>query len=241
MCTLSVILHGRLRDFLPSAQWETPVETSCRGGASLKHVIESMGVPHPETGRVTVNGAPADLSRRMRGGERVEVFPIEGFTGHEARFVADVHLGRLARYLRLLGFDTAYSNRADDPHLAARSAREDRILLTRDRALLFRACVRQGYFVRSGDARGQLDEVVRRYELRDRVMPFARCLRCNGALESVEKSAVLERIPPKTRLWLDEYFRCTGCDQLFWPGSHHARMLEFLESAGLYAPKARRA
>jgi hypothetical protein len=241
METATLHFSGRLQDFLAAGRRGMPAEVSCRGGASLKHVIEALGVPHPEVGRAEVNGAAADLSRRLRGGDRAVLFPAEGEARAEPRFLADVHLGRLVRYLRLLGFDTSYSTRAGDRELAARSAREERILLTRDRGLLFRACVRDGYYVRASDAREQVQEVARRYLLRDKVRPFVRCLRCNGELARVEKSEVLARIPPKTRAWLDEYWRCPDCDQLFWPGSHHARMLEFLERSGLYPPKTRRA
>ena len=146
----------------------------------------------------------------------------------EPSFIADNHLGRLAAYLRMLGFDTLYRNDYQDPELAAVAHQEGRILLTRDRRLLMRREVDYGCCLRSLDSREQLGEVVRRYALAQTARPFRRCLRCNHELEVVDKAAVLERLQPLTRRYFEEFARCPGCDQVYWKGSHYERMLELI-------------
>ncbi len=144
--------------------------------------------------------------------------------GDQPRFLADVHLGRLASYLRLAGFDTAYEPPWDDAVLAQRSAEEDRVLLTRDRDLLKRPIVRRGYFVQSTRPREQFAELVNRFELRRLMRPFSRCARCNALLRQVAKAAVLDRLQPRTRQMHDEFVECPSCRRVYWHGSHHARL-----------------
>lgn len=150
----------------------------------------------------------------------------------------DTHLGRLAAYLRMLGFDSVYSNSYDDESLARIAHDEKRVLLTRDRGLLKRSMVTYGYCVRHTRPRAQFVDTVRRYELADETQPWSRCVRCNGLLEPVDKSDILDQLEPKTKLYYDDFQRCTVCGQIYWRGSHHERMRNFL--AGVLA-EARRA
>jgi len=218
--------HGDLNDFLPAAKRGVWLEYEFQDRPSLKHAIETFGVPHPEVGE------PEDLSPLLRDRQEVEVRPrlYKGPPdGGEWRFVLDCHLGRLAKYLRILGFDTQYDARLHDAELAEAAA-AGRFLLTRDRSLLMRRQVRLGFLVRSDDPREQLAWLARRLGLWEAAEPLRRCLRCNALLEPVEKQAVWERIPPKTRLWCTEYALCPGCGQLYWPGSHYERMQEWIRS-----------
>jgi uncharacterized protein with PIN domain len=146
------------------------------------------------------------------------------------RFVLDTHLGQLATYLRLLGFDALYRNDYDDAELAQISYVEKRVLLTRDRGLLKRKTVIYGYCVRASDPRRQLIDVLRRYQLAGEIHAWRRCLRCNGALALADKTQIVEQLAPKTRLHYDEFHRCQSCSQIYWQGSHHARMQKFVES-----------
>lgn len=190
---------------------------------SLKHVIEAYGVPHTEV------GAPEDLARLLRDGDAVTVLPRTAPEPvADPRFALDCHLGRLAKYLRLLGFDTWYENHAADEALAALSEAERRILLTMDRGLLMRRNVERGFFVWDHAPRAQLQAVLRRYDLRPYFRPLTRCLRCNVELETVAAELVWERIPPKTKQWCREFYRCPGCDRVYWKGSHYERMVEFV-------------
>jgi hypothetical protein len=242
----TVTLHGDLRDFLPAWQRrEDPahLERPLDGHPAVKDVLEALGVPHPEIAALTVNGVPAGFGHRLNDGDRVEVWAPEEAArlglppalppapedAADPCFVVDGHLGRLAAYLRMLGFDTWYRTDADDDRLAAVAATERRILLTRDRGLLKRSVVRRGAFVRSDRPIEQLVEVARRFGLVDRWQPFGRCLRCNAELVIASRHEVLDRLQPLTRIHYDDFRRCPGCDAVYWKGSHHARMQRLVE------------
>jgi uncharacterized protein with PIN domain/sulfur carrier protein ThiS len=209
---------------------------SFEGRASVKDMIESLGVPHTEVEVILVNDSPVDFSYIVQDGDRISVYPIfESFDIsplvrlrprplREPKFVLDTHLGKLAAYLRILGFDTLYRNDYPDEELARVSAEEKRILLTKDRGLLKRRLVTHGYCVRATDPKQQVKEVLERFDLFGNVSPFSRCIRCNGLLEQVSKQAIEGRLPPDTRQYYDDFYRCTACDQLYWPGSHYDAM-----------------
>lgn len=145
------------------------------------------------------------------------------------RFVLDIHLGKLATSLRLLGFDTLYRNDYADEELARISSTEERILLTRDRGLLMRSIVVHGYYVRNTDPQLQIVEVMQRFNLYQLASPFQRCLRCNGLLESVPKEAIAEQLPESVRLHVNEFYRCQNCKQVYWKGSHYEKLQQFID------------
>jgi len=229
MSTAYFLFHGRLNDFLPQAKKGQVIDVEFRGRQTIKHLAESLGVPHPEIGRVQVKGREGTLNDITEDGDRVEVHPIPDGWPVEPRFVLDNHLGRLAAYLRMLGFDCLYRNDYDDEELAEVVQREGRILLSRDRRLLMRKAVAHGYCLRSLDSLEQLTEVMQRFDLADRAVPFHRCLRCNHPLEPVEKAAVLDRLEPLTKLYFDEFQICPACKQIYWKGSHYDRMQSLIE------------
>jgi len=220
---------GRLNDFLSGEKREVTIHVAFRGGQSIKHLVESLGVPHPEIGRVQISGQKGSLDTITQDEDGVEVHPIQNVCTIEPRFLLDGHLGRLAAYLRMLGFDCLYRNDYADQELAEILQREERILLTRDRRLLMRNAVVHGYCPRSLDSLTQLTEVIRRFDLLGRIAPFHRCLRCNHPLETVSKETVLDRLEPLTRLYFDEFRICPNCQQLYWKGSHYERMQEIVE------------
>lgn len=236
--------YGPLNDFLPAALRQTTIRRALHGTPAVKDVIEAIGVPHPEIGLVVVNGEPVTFAYRVSAGDRVAVFPqfrsielgaVVGVApptlpATALRFVVDGHLGRLAAYLRMCGFDTAWDNHAADPELARRSAADDRVLLTRDHGLLKRGIVARGYFVRSDRPHDQLAEVIERFDLAAAVRPFGRCLRCNGELEAAERASVRAQVPPRVFGEQTEFRRCRGCGAVYWRGSHHARMERLLRS-----------
>jgi uncharacterized protein with PIN domain len=229
MSTAFFRFFGRLNDFLPRDQREQAIPVDFLGRQSIKHLAESLGVPHPEIGRVQVNGQEGALKAITQDGDQVEIQPVpDGYPG-EPRFILDNHLGRLAAYLRMLGFDCLYRNDYQDEELAATAQQEDRILLSRDRRLLMRKAVTHGYCLRSLDPLEQLVEVVRRFDLASRVAPFHRCLRCNHPLERVSKEEVLDRLEPLTRLYFEEFQICPACRQIYWKGSHYEKMQKLVE------------
>lgn len=234
--------YAELNDFLPSNQRQKILTYSFELSASVKDVIEALGIPHPEVDLILANGVSVDFAYLVRDGDRISVYPVFEAIDisplvrlrpqplRETRFVLDVHLGRLAIYLRMLGFDALYRNDYADETLAHLSSSQGRILLTRDRGLLKRSIVTHGYCLRSTRPQQQLIEVLRRFDLFAALTPFSRCLHCNGLLQAVDKSAILDRLPPKTQQYYDEFCRCQGCERIYWRGSHFKRMQQFIES-----------
>jgi uncharacterized protein with PIN domain len=201
----------------------------------VKDLIEAMGVPHAEVREVLVNGEQVLLNHRLQPEDRVEVYPYDGteeelLQGIAARrFVLDVHLGTLARSLRMLGFDTVYENDLHDKQLVELAKAEQRIVLTRDVNLLKQKAIPAGYWLRSQHTEEQLAEVLKRFQLLEQVNPFSRCLDCNGKIEAVDKATVLDQLPPKTQLYFHEFYQCSACHRVYWKGSHYTRMQELME------------
>ncbi|MCS6937155.1 MAG: Mut7-C ubiquitin/RNAse domain-containing protein [Candidatus Bipolaricaulota bacterium] len=236
MSTAVFRFYGELNDFLPPKHRQRDIEYSFGNAPAVKDAIEALGVPHTEVDLIVVNGQSVGFSHRLRDGDRVAVYPVFESLDispivqlrekplRQIAFVADVHLGKLARLLRLLGFDTLHSNEYDDSELVALAARERRIVLTRDRGLLKHNAVTHGYWLRSTDPVQQAREVLRRFHLETLIAPFQRCLVCNGQLVSVEKHQILERLPPNVAATHDEYLLCTSCHRFYWRGTHYPRL-----------------
>jgi uncharacterized protein with PIN domain len=207
---------------------------------TVKHLIESFGVPHTEVDLIIVNGEPVDWSRRLEDNDRVAVYPtltcltpgaqhLQPDIPANPRFVLDGHLGRLAAFLRMLGFDTFYERSADDERLAGISEKEDRILLTRDAGLLKRRNVARGHFISSDNPKTQLRDIVLNFDLMKSAAPLSRCMECNGLLLPVAKSEIAHRLLPYTLATKHEFSTCANCAKLYWKGSHHAEMLQVIE------------
>jgi uncharacterized protein with PIN domain len=232
MSTAHFLFHGRLNDFLTRDQRERQIIIDFRGRQSIKHLAESLGVPHPEIGQVQVNGRDEALGSITQDGDRVEIHPIENGCPTEPRFLLDCHLGRLTAHLRMLGFDCLYQNDFDDSNIAEIVHQEGRILLTRDRRLLMRKVILHGYCLRSLDSLEQLTEVIQRFALINQIQPFHRCLRCNHPLEPVGKDTILNRLEPLTKQYFDEFHICPVCGQIYWKGSHYERMQKLIGQIG---------
>ncbi len=240
---VEVRLYADLADLAGQVERTVPVGAP----RSVKDVIESCGVPHTELGLVLVDEHPVDLTYRVTGGERIAAYPpfrtleLGGTTTVvppeiAPRFVLDVHLGTLARRLRLLGFDVWYRTDAADRELADVAVEQQRILLTRDRGLLMRRVITHGYCPRSGDPEEQVLEVIDRFGLHDALAPFTRCVRCNGPLRPVDPEDVVDRIPARSRAAFDTFARCADCGQVYWPGSHVDAVEGFLVRVATSAP-----
>ncbi|HUI98809.1 MAG TPA: Mut7-C RNAse domain-containing protein [Usitatibacter sp.] len=239
--TAELRFYEELNDFLPEERRKRPVAVEVDRARSVKDAIESLGVPHTEVDLVVVDGRSVDFAHLLRGGERVAVYPVFEALDisplvrlrpralREPRFVADTHLGKLARHLRMAGFDTLYGNDWDDERIVSIARRDRRTILTRDRAMLRRRDVERGYCVRAVESEAQLAEVVERLQLEALIDPFTRCRECNTALEDAAREAVQERIPEKVRALYDRFKRCPTCGRVYWEGSHYARMKGVLE------------
>jgi uncharacterized protein with PIN domain len=143
----------------------------------------------------------------------------------EIKFVADVMVGKLARWLRILGFDTAYSNKFEDDELLRIAQAEDRILLTRDVPLAGRSDPSRCLFIESDHFREQLRQVLRAFDLTE-FRIFSRCLECNTPLKDVDKEDVFDKIPPFVYLTQDRFASCPSCQRVYWHGTHAEAMLK---------------
>jgi uncharacterized protein len=241
--TVRLRFHGDLNVFLGSRAGDAVIERQLAEKTSIKDVIESCGVPHPEVDLILVDEQTVGFDHTLANDTKVEVFPVEnrGTDRTEkrlqtigiTRFVADGHLGGLTRNLRLLGFDVAYRQSADDRQLLQVMVRENRALLTRDRRLLMHAIVQHGYCPRSQNADEQTIEIVRRFDLSELIVPFTRCLRCNAPLEAAAKADVIDKLEPLTKIYYDQFRRCPGCKQIYWSGSHFPKLQKRIEEIRL--------
>ena len=233
--------YAELNDLLPPERRGHSFAVDVSPGATVKDLVESLGVPHTEIEVILVNQESVDFSHRIKGGDRISVYPVfealdvapiirlRSTPLRDPRFVVDVHLGRLVRHLRLLGFDTLWSNTFSDEELVRLSRQDNRILLTRDRGLLKRRAVTHGYLVRDTSPRGQTEEVLRRFDLAGGINAFSRCLECNGRIESVAKADVDALLPPRTRHDYQDFRRCEECGRVYWQGSHFDRLRTLVE------------
>ncbi len=242
MATVRFRFYEELNDFLAPQRRRCEFPCRCVQGACVKHVIETLGVPHTEVELVLVNGESVGFERVLHDGDRVSVYPkFETFDVtplvrvregalRTTRFVADSHLGGLARLLRMIGFDTLYQNRFSDDEVERLAREQQRIVLTRDRALLKRRGITHGCYVRALRPRQQLREIFDRLDLARAARPFSRCLSCNGTLQVLEPQRVEALVPPGVRDHYQRFCICDGCARVFWEGTHWQRMRDLVDA-----------
>lgn len=234
--------YEELNDFLPSYRKKVSFAYTFKGTPSVKDAIESLGVPHSEVDLIIVNSSPVDFSYKLEKGDIISVYPVFesidiSSTGRlrpkplrNTRFIIDVHLGKLTKYLRLLGFDCSFDEHMGDNEIIAVSLQEKRIILTRDRNLLKHRQVTHGYWVRSQKPKKQLEEVISRFDLKNSSKPFTRCMECNNKLAWVDKNDVLLNLQSKTREYYNNFWKCPGCGRVYWEGSHFESMKKLVDS-----------
>jgi uncharacterized protein len=238
--TAAFRFYEELNDFLPEARRKRDFPIEVDRGRSVKDAIESAGVPHTEVDLILVDGISVDFTHVIHGGERVAVYPMFEALDiapllrlrprplRRPSFVADGHLAKLARHLRMAGFDTLCGNDWDDDHIVRLAAEDKRTILTRDKGMLRRGDVDRGYFVRAVESEAQLVEVVARLQLEGLVVAFSRCRECNAPLEEITREEVIDRLPEKVRELYDRFKRCPGCGRVYWEGTHFQRMKAML-------------
>lgn len=240
MATARFRFYEELNDFLAPQHRGEEFEYDCAREATVKHSIEALGVPHTEVELIVVNGGSVGFDHRVRNGDRISVYPV--FEALDVtplvrvrekplrvtRFIADAHLGGLARLLRMAGFDTLYDNGWSDDEIRQRAGADHRIILTRDRGLLKVRTVTHGCYVHATDVKAQFREVVGRLELASSFAPLTRCLHCNRPLEPISKQEVVERIPENVARRHERFSTCADCGRIYWEGGHWERMRAML-------------
>ncbi len=234
--------YEELNDFLPFHQRKKQIEYSFSGKQSVKDAIEALGVPHAEVDLIVANGASVGFDFRVSNGDEISVYPLFEALDispivklrerplRNPSFICDVHLGALARLLRLAGFNTLYKNNYNDEEIVEIAALQNRCILTRDRGMLKRNAVVRGYCVRSTQPEEQIREVVDRFFLGNAIKPFSRCMECNGAVAAVAKETVIGLLQEKTARYYDEFYRCESCSRIYWKGSHYEKLAALVES-----------
>jgi uncharacterized protein with PIN domain len=242
MVTATFRFYEELNDFLAPVRRRQAFTVPCAEAATTKHMIEALGVPHTEVELILVNGESVGFDRLLQDGDRVAVYPrfeamdvapllrIRAHPLRQTRFVADAHLGGLARMLRMLGFDTLYDNHFHDDEIVAIAERDGRVVLTRDRELLKRRAVTHGCYVHALKSEPQLREIVERLDLARSARPLTLCLHCNVPLRPVDKASVLDRLPPRVRECHERFSTCDACGRVYWEGSHWSKMRSVLDA-----------
>jgi hypothetical protein len=238
--TATFRFYEELNDFLPPHRRKVRFPTTFGDSPSVKDIIESLGVPHTEIDVILVNGVSIDFSYRMHDKDDVVVYPVFESLDvtnvtrlrpaplRTVAFICDVHLGRLARALRVLGFNTLYRNDYTDHEIVAIASSDHRIVLTRDRGLLKHSAVTHGYCVRSTEWREQAHEIIERFDLQKVSVPFSRCALCNGIIARVEKNEIIDLLKGQTKKCYDIFSRCDSCGKIYWEGSHFAKLRELV-------------
>lgn len=232
--------YEELNELLPSEKRKNRFSYSFNGSPSIKDAIEALGVPHTEVDLILINNLSVDFSYKLRNGDSVSVYPVfESFDItsvsllkkkplRDLKFILDVHLGRLAKYLRFYGFDTCYRTDFNDRKIIDLSLSDKRIILTRDIGMLKNREVIRGYCVRSQYLDEQLLEVFKRFNLKNLINPFCRCTKCNGLLIDVPKKEIMDRLLPGTRKYYKKFKKCSECDSIYWKGSHYERVKKYI-------------
>lgn len=240
--SITIRFYEELNDFLRKPLRKKAFAHTYTGTPPLLDVIESLGIPHGEVDLILANGEPAGFDYKPSEGDYISVYPkfesldigpvsrLRPKPLRTVRFILDVHLGKLARHLRMLGFDTAYRNDYSDREIIDISLLEQRIILTRDIPLLKNGRVTHGYFVRATDPLGQAREVIGRFDLKSSARPFGLCMECNTALEKITAREAEPFIENGTRENYREFLRCPSCHRIYWEGSHFERMEKLVRS-----------
>ncbi|NPA36960.1 MAG: Mut7-C ubiquitin/RNAse domain-containing protein [Chlorobi bacterium] len=234
--------YAELNDMLSSVKRKELVHRfDFYGKNTVKDAIQSFNIPHTQVDLIIVNGKSVSFDYYLMPGDNVSVYPVFESIDitpvtrlrpkplRRPAFILDVHLGKLARMMRMAGFDTLYRNDFDDDEIMEISVNELRIILTRDIGILKHNSVTHGYWLHNTDPDKQFREIIRRFDLKNEIDMFTRCLRCNGKLEKIEKNEVLDKLPECVQKNFSEFWQCSSCHKVYWKGSHYDRMKDKLK------------
>lgn len=233
--------YEELNDFLPEDKKRIRFLHKYYGKPTLKDTIESLGIPHTEIDLIIVNGKSKRFYYHLKNGDDIAVYPMfESFDItpliklrpkplRNIKFILDIQLGKLAQNLRLLGFNSFYNNTISNKIIIENSIKDKRIILTKDIGLLKRKAVTHGYWVRNTNPDRQIIEIINRFDLKNLINSFTRCLHCNGELVIQDKNQIKNQVLPKTIKYYNKFFKCDGCSKIYWQGSHYNKMVQKIE------------
>lgn len=242
MKTVHLRFYEELNDFLPLDKRKIRFSHSFKNHPSIKDMIESLGIPHTQVDFILSNNNSVDFNYIVQNGDDISVYPVFESVNiqdvaklrptplRQIKFIADVHLGKLARYLRMLGFDTIYKNDFLKKEIIKIAKSEKRIILSRSRKLLKIKDITHGYCIASTDTEKQLKLILNRFDLTKNIKPFSRCMICNSKLKSVPKEKIIDKIPPKVKELHSDFAQCPNCKKIYWKGTHYIRMKKFIDN-----------
>ena len=242
MNKVSIRFYEELNDFLPECRYKQWLEYAFTWKDTVRNAVESFGIPHTEVDLILVNGESVEFEKELNDGDTISVYPVfesidisettklrpQGL--RDPAFILDVHLGKLTGYLRMLGFDCLYRNNLEDDEIIHLASEEQRIVLTRDKGILRDKRVTHGYFLRSDNPKEQVQEILRRFDLKKKIRPFTRCMNCNGILEKVAKEDIVDCLEDNTKKFYNEFYRCESCKNIYWKGAHYQEMVKWVEA-----------
>ncbi|MCF8239913.1 MAG: Mut7-C ubiquitin/RNAse domain-containing protein [Melioribacteraceae bacterium] len=237
--------YEELNDFLKPILRKKTFEFEFKGNPSVKDVIEAIGVPHTEIDLILVDGKSVGFDHILKDKSQVSVYPVfESFdiskVTHlrskplrDKKFILDVHLGKLALSLRILGINSIYKNNIDDKQIIKIALSESRTILTRDLGILKNGNVTHGYYVRETNTDNQVREIINRFQLNNFINPLSRCLKCNNPLEVIDKEKIEHLLQPNTKKHFHDFYYCSVCEKVYWRGSHYQNIMKKLMNWGV--------
>jgi uncharacterized protein with PIN domain len=228
MNTAKFKFYAELNYFLKKEHKNISFTYGFSDNPAIKDSIEALGVPHPEVGQIIINHKIVNFNYQLKNGDQVLVYPSEKII-KRIKFILDTHLGKLAKFLRMLGFDTLYQNNYTDKEIITLASEQKRIILTRDIGLLKNSKVTLGYFVRHITIIAQVKEIIIRFNLSKKIKPFTRCLECNGKIAPIAKAKIINKLPADTKRYYKKFYQCSNCGKIYWQGSHYKNMLNSIK------------
>lgn len=241
MITVHFRFYEELNNYLPEELRKVWFDYHTEKNSTMAEVIKSIGVPLEEIDLILVNQQAKKSSYTLQNNDRISVYPIfETFdltrSGHlhdkplrNPTFICDVHLGKLCKLLRMLGFDTLYSNNYTESKIVSLAKKENRIILSKSRSLVKSPSVTHAFGIRSADPLEQIRDITEKLQLANNLHPLTRCLKCNNLIEAVEKEKIAKKLEKRTNRYYNEFFICPSCNQIYWKGSHYENMLKYID------------
>jgi uncharacterized protein with PIN domain len=238
--TVTFRFYEELNDFLPKKWRKTAFSYQFSGSPDLEEVIHMIGIPHTEIDLILVNGQSVAFDYRLAEGDYVSVYPVFESIDispinhlrpkplRKIKFILDIHLGRLTKYLRMCGFDCYYENLSDE-EIIKYACDQKRIILTKDKGLLKNKRVTHGYWVRAILPKQQLVEVINRFDLVSKIQFLTRCLLCNARVERICKEQIAHLLPEDTVRYYTIFYSCRPCNKIYWEGSHYKNMANLID------------